>query len=65
MQTWMWRNSCEGQGQARPLWVMSRPSRSLIDVSWALTSSRYSSPGQVVQLFQRGSDYVLIAGGLR
>lgn len=66
----MCKSGCGGiavkdKDRQRPLWMMSRPSGSLIHVSWAFTSSSSSSPGQVVQHFQRGSDYFLIAWGLR
>lgn len=57
---WMWRNSCEGQRQAKATVADAQAFRVFIDVSWAFTDSR---PGQVTQHFQRGSDYYLIAGG--
>lgn len=65
----MCKSGCGGidvknKDRQRPLWMMSRPSGSPIDVSWTFTSSRSSSPGQVVQHFQKGSDF-LIAWGLR
>ena len=55
------RIAMKDKDRQRPLWMIPSPSGSLIDMFWAFTGSS-SRSGQVIQHFQRGSDYYFIAG---